>query len=301
MRPASQSNSATLFKFTLAIAISFVAACGVRDNGNGEQAVVLPAPAATASVLMTAVPSTTTPVPLTRDDCVGGPIETTERLLIERRRGQAFAGCDTGLELRDLEVCWSQCDDARVFVDFDLDASHPAQPYKRGITGEVVAVEFAARYATGPGTVTAAETLLLSRTEPSSAWRVVDLIASDTTRQEAAAMTAMEKFIAALRTQDYTAAADMIRPASTVVGRDDLGRLADEGFLDGTSITDIAVALKRWCQSGAECGESPAIEIEITATHSMRAIATYELALGTFETSLLVDDNLIVGLPIRTQ
>jgi hypothetical protein len=278
-----------------------LAACGVSGGTQQQSDAGLPALPVTNS--SPAIPSTTTPVRLAPLVCVGGAVEVAERMLIERRRGVTAVGCGDGSRQAELDVCWSRCDDDQVFVDFDLNTTSPghSRPGDDGDgDGETVAIDYAARYATEPGgTTTAAETLVLTRSDPTGRWVLTNLEVADTSAERTAATATMETYFAALRAGDYPTAAGLMLRAESVNGRDDLGRLVDEGFLTGTSLDEIADALAQWCESGAECTATPELEIEVTATHSLRAIATYQVPTGTFETTFLVDGSTVVGLPIK--
>lgn len=244
-----------------------------------------------------------TSVRVTPVDCSRGPIEVAAHVLIERRLGTDASDrtdCGGSVAGSQFDGCWTSCDDGSVFVDFDLDSAQPTEIESVNGDGETVSVNYAARYASdSDGTITEAETLVLARSARTEPWRIVRVETSDTSTAQDVALVDIQDFFVALRNGDYIAAAALIAPAPSMEGRDDLGRLADEGFLTGTSAEEIAAALALWCDSGAACDAIPSVEIEVTADHSIRAIATYQLSSGTFETTFLIDENGIVGLPIK--
>lgn len=301
-RLAGYDHRAGLKRLLMVLACAvFVVGCGASDGAGLRSGGGLPT--VPAGGVVAVVPSTTTPVRLVGVDCVGGAVEVAERVLIERRRGFMAVACDGSSVLGGAGGCWLVCEDGRRFVDFDLDTTRPGHRRRVDGAGEAVVVDFAARYGTAvaDGTTTVAESLVLTRSDPARGWTVAGLEVIDTTAARAAAATTMENYFAALRAADYATAVGLMDPAESVAGRDDLGRLADEGLLSGTSPAEVAAALQRWCERGAECMAIPDVEIEVTATHSLRAIATYHLPLGAFETTFRIEGSLIVGLPISVR
>ncbi len=284
---------------TILVAAVLFVGCGAGGGTNDENGVGLPAPNPAREGTVP-VPSTTTPVRLAPLDCTSGAFEVAERILIERRRGTTATDCRSGLINVESEDCWTSCVDGAVFVDFDLDPSQRAEAGESASGVETMPVVYAARYAAeSGGTFTEAETLVLEREGPTDPWRVIDVEVTDTSAAQSDARATIENYFAALRDRNHATAASLMAPAPSIEGRDDLGRLDDEGFLAGTSTEQIAAALELWCDSGAACDATPDVEIEVTAAHTLRAIATYDLPLGTFETTFVVDDNGLIGLPIK--
>ncbi len=251
-------------------------------------------------------PSTTVPVPIDDHGCTGRPVEVVERILIERRQGVTAPACvRAGAVAVAGSSCWTVCADGRTFVDFELDTtSAPEQRIGADGAPETV-VPFAARYATGDGTTTAAASAVLRPSADGARWELVAVLDVDMVVTLATARSSAERFVDALRTGDHHTAASLMTggadPPDLAAGRDDLGRLADDGFLVGTSTDAVADALAGWCASGASCDVVPTLELEVTAAHDVRVIATYELDGGTYEVAWHAADGRIEGLPIKVE
>lgn len=248
--------------------------------------------------------SSSTPSPVARGafDCTRAVVDIAERVLTQRQRGIPATDCGPGLGTDQFDNCWTHCDGSTSFVDFDLDHSQPMQIDEPDDDAETVLVTYAARYASDSGgTFTEAATFTFTRPTAGEAWELVTVESIDINETQRAAGRMMDRYFSALRASDYALAAALMAPATSVGDRDDLGRLADEGLLTGPPQDQLADALERWCDRGAECIVMPKVEVEVASTHSFRAIATYQLAHEMFETTFLVDDDGIVGLPIKVE
>jgi hypothetical protein len=315
VRPARARTLRSLRRASL-VAAALLVACGAppdaaSESAGGSSPDVGDTLDTRGGTVETAVPrpppSTTIPVTIDDRGCAGGPVEVAERILIERRQGSASPSCrhtDAPASGSGDLACWGPpCDDGRVFVDYDLDTTHPPTERVDPSTGAAeVVVPYAARHRSGDSLTIAAETIVLRRSED-GAWGLVTVEAVDLDAEIDAAQATAQRFLDALRLGDHrTAASLMVGEAGlpgSASGRDDLARLADDGLLTGTSVDEVAGALAAWCAGGAACATTPTVEVEITATHDLRIVATYELTAGTYATTLRVVEGLLEGLPIK--
>lgn len=310
-------GSSTCGGVLVGLTLLVVVSCGEAGGGSAVGETLPPVDLAATTLDGHTAPSTTLPVQIEDRGCAGAPVEVAERILIERRRGQAAPTClptgpnPVGDPVDDAMgdttgdaagACWSRCPDGRVFVDFDLDTTRAPTKRTNATSGaEETIVSFAARYSTGDGTTTSAEALVLQQSDAGDAWQLVELVEVDVAAKVEAAQEAAIRYFAAIRLGDFRAAAGVMTADSTATtaDRDDLRRLADEGMLSGTTIDEIASGLEHWCASGAECTREPTLEIEVTAAHEVRIIATYQLDVGTYETTFAFVDGVLEGLPVK--
>jgi hypothetical protein len=282
---------------------SVVAACGaaggdeITERAPPEGSATLLATVAPEDEVVGPAPSSTVPAQVDPLYCTEEPVTIAERTLVARRQGAPSPGCASfGPDQVPSAVCWTECPDGTMFVDFDLDP----QMAVTAAPGTGADVRYVAVYRTPDQLERRAETLVLvagdagapngsggADTAPGS-WTVSAVVPVDLSTEVDAAEQAAGRYLEAIASGDVRVAADLLLAGGTGAGeRPDFARLVDEGLLDvgRPGPDELARALAGWCEQAA-CGLPDDLRTEITPGHQVRAVATYETDLGPFDVVL---------------